>query len=161
MRTTITTRKKILKAFQDEGKEIRQIMAELNLSYFQVYNVIRGRVKTTYASRSDKGGKRSFKFPTKTLEEFNSPEEFLQFQLFETMRQLQNTSLAAWQRVKVIKDATRIQRDIRSHQLENMLKRPDAVIIARIMRRFEPKLTDDQIIQIYKEELDKIQREPR
>lgn len=160
MRTTITTRKKILDAF-NAGNDIQKIMSDMNLSYFQVYNVVTRRVKTSYSRRSDKGSSRRIEFPSKTLEEFNSPEEYLRYQLYESLKQLNTKSIPTIERMRILRYSARIEKDIKSWQLENILKRPDAVIIARIMRRFQPSLTDDQIIQIYKEEIEKIAREPR
>ncbi len=160
MRTTITQRKKMKKLFE-QGKAIQDIMSIMNVSYFQVYNVLSGRIKSKYGHRSDKGAKHKKFSLDKTFEEFNSAEDYLQYQLIETMRQLDKVTLAPHDRVRIVKDATTTLNKIKVYQLENYIRRPDAVLIARIMRRFNPELTDENIIHIYREESEKMERESK
>jgi hypothetical protein len=164
IKTNIGLRQRIIKLY-NSGKKIPEIMQELNLTYFQVYNTISGRVKLTRAPRSDKGKKRGLnnleemEVNNKNLSDFQNIDEFLQYQLMQCLTDLANSQMTASERVKLLKDISAMQRNIEARKLETYMKRPDAVLIIRIMRRFKPELTDDEIIRIYNEEYEKMVRD--
>jgi len=162
-KTSIPERKKILRLFKD-GFSIQEIMDEMNLSYFKVYNVVQGRVKTRYSHRSDKGISRKVRDDEKLaeqvdLEGFNDVHDFMEHQIVLIARTMNKTKLGAEERLKMVKDLSSMQKNLQSLKLEKHLQNIDAVLLARIVRRFDPKLTDDDIIRIVKEEQTKIAKE--
>ena len=62
----------------------------------------------------------------------------------------QNMSIA--NRVDLLYKIMRIRMFLQSVELESHIKRADADIIARIIRRFLPEATNDDIVKIYQEE---------
>ncbi|KAB2967523.1 hypothetical protein [Zoogloea sp.] len=162
-RTSIPTRKKILKLFKDDWS-IQEIMDEMSLSYFKVYNVIQGRVKTRYSYRKDKGISRKVREDEKLaeqvdLESFSDVHDFMEHQIVLVARTMNKTKLGAEERLKMIKDLASMQKSLQALKLEKHLQNVDAVLVARIMRRFDQKLTDDDIIRIVKEEQIKLAKE--
>jgi len=132
-------------------------------TYFQCYNAVNGRSKIDYSPRADKGTKRdSGSEPTKVpgkLEDFNSVEHFLKNQLMHCLQELQQKKIAVGERVRLLKDITQMQNKLQAQELESFIKRPEAVLIIRIMRRLKPKLTDEEMKRIYLEELENIKRD--
>lgn len=162
-RTTIGMRRRILQLHR-QGRSNKVIADTLSISYFQVYNVVGRRVKTNYSPRADKGTKRETYVRTKSVGEVTMKKltqcdniyDFLQAQLMQALGDLQKRKLNAADRVKVLKDVSYIQRNIKTLELEEYIQRPDALLIARIMRRFDHSLSDDDIIKVYREEYEKL-----
>ncbi|MFZ4620966.1 MAG: helix-turn-helix domain-containing protein [Bacteroidota bacterium] len=155
-KTSMPQRKKILKLFK-EGMDVKEIMDEMNLSYFKVYNVVQGRVKTKYGYRKDKGISRKVAEDEKLseqvdLENFNDVHDFMEHQIVLVARSMNKTRLSAEERLKMIKDLSSMQKNLQAMKLEKHLQNVDAALIARIMRRFNSTLTDDDIIRIFTEE---------
>lgn len=162
-KTSIPERKKILKLFKS-GMDVKEIMDEMNLSYFKVYNVVQGRVKTKYGYRKDKGISRKVTEDEKLaeqvdLEDFNDVHDFLEHQIVLVARSMNKTRLSAEERLKMVKDLTAQQKNIQAMKLEKHLQNVDAALIARIMRRFNSTLTDDDVIRIFTEEKNKMTME--
>lgn len=164
MKTSIPQRKKILKLFREEKMSIQDIMEEMNLSYFKVYNVVQGRVKTNYSPRADKGVSRSIDEDERMsekvdLENFDDVYGFLEHQIVLVARSMNKTKLGADERLKMIKDLTAQQKNLQALKLESHLGNTDAVLIARLLRRQKPDLTDDDIIRMVREEQTKLSTE--
>ncbi len=162
-KTSIPERKKILRLHK-EGLNIQEIMDEMSLSYFKVYNVVQGRVKTGYAYRKDKGMSRKVQGDEKLseqvdLESFSDVHDFMEHQIVLVARTMNKTKLGADERLKMIRELSALQKNLQALKLEKHLQSIDAVLVARIMRRFDPKLTDDDIIKIVKEEETKLAKE--
>jgi len=162
-RTSIPERKKILR-LSKEGFSIQEIMDEMNLSYFKVYNVVQGRVKTRYTYRKDKGISRKVREDEKLAEQvdlqnFADVHDFMEHQIVLVARTMNKTKLGAEERLKMIKDLSAMQKNLQSLRLEKHLQNIDAVLLTRIMRRFDPKLSDDDIIRIVREEQTKLAKE--
>lgn len=84
----------------------------------------------------------------------------LKKQLNYCLAHLENDNkLALASRVDLLYKAMRIRLHIQQVELESHLKRADALLIANIIRRFRPQATDDEIIKIYNEEIEKIKIE--
>lgn len=163
-RTSIPERRKILKYFKEEGLQIHDIMEKMNLSYFKVYNVVQGRVKTGYSNRKDKGISRNGAEDEKLseqvdLDSFNDVFDWMEHQIVLVARSMNKMKLGADERLKMIKDVAIQQKNIQALKLEKHLQNIDAVLIARIMRRFDANLSDDDIIKIFKEEQTKLTAE--
>lgn len=162
-RTSIPERKKILKLHK-QGFQIREIMDEMNLSYFKVYNAVQGRVKTRYAYRKDKGISRKVREDEKLIEQvdlenFADVHDFMEHQIVLVARTMNKTKLGADERLKMVKDISAMQKNLQALRLEKHLQNIDAVLLTRIMRRFDPKLSDDDIIRIVREEQTKLAKE--
>lgn len=162
-KTSIPERKKILRLFK-EGFNIKEIMDEMNLSYFKVYNVVQGRVKTGYSHRKDKGISRKVSEDEKLaeqvdLESFDGVHDFMEHQIVVVARTMNKTKMSAEERLRMIKDLSAMQKNLQALKLQTHLQSIDAVLVARIMRRFDAKLTDDDIIRIVKEEEVKLAKE--
>lgn len=68
----------------------------------------------------------------------------------------QSTHLDVLERISAIDKLTTISKTIQSMELQNHLKRLDADVIACIVRRFKPDATNEEIIKMYHEELEKL-----
>jgi hypothetical protein len=164
MHTTIGKRRRILKLWRaseeaqargERGASIKEIAGQVGVSYYQAYNVVRGRVKVKYSPRSDYGrrrrqeeGRRSF-----DVESMDHLDDFLMHQLTMALEDLNvKSNIEPAERVKILKDIAGLEKARKDRELERYLKRPDAILIARIMRRFNSTLTDDDVIRIFKEE---------
>lgn len=79
--------------------------------------------------------------------------ELLKNQLNFCAAQLENDQkMAISSRVDLLYKIMRIRMFLQSIELESHIKRADADIIARIIRRFMPQASNDDIIKIYQEE---------
>jgi hypothetical protein len=141
-------------------------MEILNLSYFKVYNVVQGRVKTKYSYRKDKGMSRKVGEDEKLaevvdLDSFEDVSDFLEHQIVLVARSMNKTKLSAEERLNMIKDLTGQQKNLQAMRLDKHLKNIDAVLIARICRRFDKDLSDDDIIRIVREEQEKLVAEKK
>ena len=168
--TTIGKRKRIRWLHFQKGHTIRDCASMVGVSYFQAYNAVKGRVKTGYSSRADKGTKRgpinkghkaemAEAIRTKSISQSASVSEFFNLQYMKTLEEINNRKMGVAERAKLLKDLTYAYRNMKQLELEEYIKRPDAILIARIMRRFDQLLTDDDVIRIYREEFEKLQAE--
>lgn len=81
----------------------------------------------------------------------------LKKQLNFCLAMLENENkLALASRIDLLYKAMRIRVHIQQIELESHLKRTDALLIAAIIRRFKSNATDEEIIKIYNEEIEKI-----
>lgn len=80
--------------------------------------------------------------------------ELLNNQLALILAQLEcDDAMPVMARVQALNTATRVKRLLQSMTLQHHLKRLDADIIAAIIRRYNPNVSDTEIIEIYNEEL--------
>ncbi|GEM_PF-2259583 len=163
--TSIPNRKKAVTLF-NQGRTIQEIMAELDLTYWQVYNVVSGRSKSNYRARSDKGQRRVTLETTKVNENaptdltaFENADDFLEYQAIQTMERINTSNLQPADSIKALKDCSVVLRDVHNRRMQSKLKRGDAEIIAKLIRRFLPDATDEQVIDIYAEELKRYEAE--
>jgi len=155
LKTTKHKRDQFLKLHK-EGKEIKEIMELTGCSYFQVYNVIRGRVATVPPAKQE-GDDEPTELPV-NLEEFQDTESFIEYQITLLMNQISSKKLNLSARASALRQLVLIQSDFKKIKLENMIKRPNGVLIVNIMRRLNPDLTDDQILKIIAEETEKLKK---
>ena len=168
-KTNIGLRQRIIKTYNKlpgEAKpKIKLVADKMNLTYWQVYNVVAGRNKLDRSPRSDKGLSR--KNPeAATLgpsnakpEEFESLEVFLEHQLTVTARDLSRRKYTPELRVRLLKEITAMKKNLDKQKIEGWISKPEAILIIKIMRRLSPKISDDEIKKIYAEEYEKIQRD--
>jgi hypothetical protein len=166
-KTNIGLRQRIIKVYNtlpEKEKSIKAVMDKTGLTYFQVYNAISARVKLDRTPRSDKGSSRKNPADGSPLsnakpEQFETLEEFLEYQLTISARDLAKRKYLPDVRIKLLKEITMMKQKLDASKLEGWLKKPEAILIIRIMKRLNPKLEDVEIKQIYAEEYEKIQRD--
>ena len=90
------------------------------------------------------------------IKKSTAPEELFNAQFHLALSQLESDdNINVSDRVILLDKLSGIQKNIRQMNLEAHLKSKDAGLIANIIRRFMPEATNEQIIFIYREELEK------
>ncbi|MCE7856910.1 MAG: hypothetical protein DYG97_10250 [Ignavibacteria bacterium CHB3] len=166
-KTNIGLRQKIIKVFNhlpEKEKTIKKVMDLTGCTYFQVYNALNGRVKLDRSPRADKGSSRKNPADESPIsnakpEQFETLEEFLEYQLTVSARDLAKRKYLPDVRIKLLKEITMMKQKLEAQKLEGWLRKPEAILIIRIMKRLNPKLEDSEIKKIYAEEYEKIQRD--
>lgn len=166
-KTNIGLRQKIIKIYNqlpEKDKNIKAVMDKTGCTYFQVYNALSGRVKLDRSPRADKGSSRKnpndgTPISSKKPEEFDTLEEFLEYQLTVSARDLSKRKYLPDVRIKLLKEITMMKQKLEAQKLEGFLRKPEAILIIRIMKRLNPKLEDHEIKKIYAEEYEKVQRD--
>jgi len=156
---TAAKRRKIYKLFHKNELEITQIMEMENVSFWQVYRAVNAAVKLDGSPRSDKGRSRKNKDgeiinPKWQLDDFSNLDDFQIFLLMDSLEDLARYDLSPQEKIDLVKQIETIQTKIQQRQLQNNMRRPDAELISRIIRRFKPGATNKEIVQIYAEEMD-------
>lgn len=154
---TASKRRKIYKQFYGKNLTISQIAEEESVTYWQVYRIVNGDVKLDGSPRIDKGTKRK-RIPGGQaakwkLDDFVDLDDFQLFLLMDTLEELAVAKLSAQEKIQIVRNIETIQTKIQQRQLQNSVRRPDAEVIARIIRRFKPGATNQEIVAIYEEEL--------
>lgn len=109
-------------------------------------------MKNTRAGRKAAAGALMGQSPDRPADE--SALELLNNQLALILTQLEcDDAMPVMARVQALNTATRVKRLLQSMTLQHHLKRLDADIIAAIIRRYNPNVSDTEIIEIYNEEL--------
>ena len=75
------------------------------------------------------------------------------------LKDLATRKLHVETRVKLLKDITAMQKNLEARKMEMFIRKPEARLIIRIMKRLNPKLDEENIKKIYAEEYEKLQRE--
>ncbi len=165
-RLTLSKRKKIHELFFKKELDINQIAELENVTYWQVYRVINGVTKLDGSPRADKGKSRSLinddgKLETVkwSIDDFQDLDDFQLFVLMSALEDAASYEMLPDAKVKLVKDIEIIQTKITQRQLKGNIRRADAEVIARIIRRFKPDATNQEIVQIYKEEMEMYQRD--
>ena len=162
-RLTASKRQKIHSLFYKKSMAIPEIAEQENVTYWQVYRIVNGQTKLDGSPRSDKGRSRKNSNagttePEWTIDDFKDMDDFQLFVLMSALEEASTTKMSPTEKVKLVKDVEIIQTKITQRQLKGNIRRPDVEVIARIIRRFKPKATNQEIVQIYKEELEMWQR---
>lgn len=158
-RLTPSKRRKIYKLFHQKELSINEIQELENVTFWQVYRIVNGQTKLDGSPRSDKGKSRSNKSGYNetvkwSVEDFKDLDDFQLFLMMSALEDAATAKLSPQDKVKLVKDIETIQTKIQQRQLQSNIRRPDAEVIARIIRRFKPKATNQEIVAIYKEELE-------
>lgn len=125
----------------------------------QKYNVTANQVR--YALDQDKKGllsKARARRTTKDVEKIKqekSPDVLLESQFHHALAQMEAKSFEPEERVMMLDKLFNMSKTLQATRLVGHLKRADAEIIGRIIRRYEPEADDQRIIQVYREELEK------
>lgn len=165
LKTTFHKRKVIMDHYLC-GVKIPDIAKLTGCTYFQVYNVIRHRVKQTAADTLPKNSPGESKYDSDDsseneselteLEDFQNPEAFFEHQVTVILNKLSGLKLDPTKHVRLLKELMSMQRALKILQIENAIKRPDAMLIVNIIKRLAPRLSDEDIIKLIEEEKEKI-----
>ena len=161
---TLGTKKRIWKLFYNDQLSIQKICTELGVTYWQVYRIINGQVKLNGKPRSDKGKSRtgeSKEKPRWTMDDFEDLDDFAIFTLMEALEQSAKDKTSAAEKVKLVRDVNDLQTKIMDRQLIGKVRRADAEVIARVIKRFKPDADYNYCVQVYTEEFEKYMREKK
>ncbi len=90
--------------------------------------------------------------------ETKSEKELIEDIYLDCIKELHiESQLSPSTKIPLLEKLANIKKIIQHTTLENHLKRADAEIIARIIRRYEPEATNEDVIRIYREEYEKWQ----
>lgn len=142
-----------IKEMLGEGKTIAQIQLKYKRykpTVHQINAVKYGKVKLTATPRKD-----SFDSPEGAEEPVRSGRtvtELLQSNLVTSLEDMEvRTGLTPQDRSFMLEKLARVDRHIKSSQLESALGRRDSSVIAALVRLYEPNATDEDIVRIYKQ----------
>lgn len=135
----------------DNNWSVADLADRKNITYNQARNIM----------RKGKGGKLAApnvltrkKDLTKALQK--DFDAILNEQIKYAAAQLDvDTGMNAVDRVTMLHKLAATKKEAQKMSIEAHLKTTDAVLIAAIIRRYEPDATDDRVIKIYYEELEK------
>lgn len=118
-----------------------------------VYNIKNNRVKLEQKPRADKGQSRMKPEDYAPLDPNTPFDELMDEQVRFTLIDIRGrTQIDPIDRAATLERLTRVKRHILAAKLVGQLKRSDAELFARVIRRFMPEATDEQIVLIYHEE---------
>lgn len=149
-----STQIKIAK-FKEKNPEytIPEIAQQFKVSYGQVKGAI-DRYNKGLLGRSTQGNYQKKKI-LEILKTQNDETVFKE-QYNMALAQLSDEKIAtSGERIKLLDQLVGIRKVLQQIELEGHIKRADAGIIKAIIRRYEPNASDDDIIKIYREELEK------
>jgi len=162
-------KRRVIMELHNEGKTTPEIMQITGCTYFQVYNVIRHRVKKTPADDIPRQERDLYETPQSDdeddedtddtavdISQFENPEAFFEHQIALVLTQLNRLRLVPEKRVKLLKDLIILQKNLKIAQVEAFAREPNAMLVVNIMKRLAPKLSDEEIIRILEEEREKI-----
>lgn len=156
-------RKRIWKRFYSEKIPVSQLAEEENVTYWAAYRIINGTTKLDGSPRADKGSRRKTKTAAEekarfSMDDFNDVDDFLLFSLMDALEVSATQNLDVADRVRIVKDINTIQTKIQQRQLANNIKRPDAEVIAIIIRKYEPKADYKRCVEIYTQAKEQFER---
>ncbi len=86
----------------------------------------------------------------------HSADELLEMQYHKSIAALEsNHNLATDERIKLLESLFAMRKILQALKLENHIKRVDAGIIKLIIKKYAPEVTDDEVIKIYLEAVEK------
>jgi len=126
-------------------------------SYWQIYNTINPRqgYKKPDANAEPDNTVVDQSAPP-DLSEFASVESYLEHKLTSLFAEMDIRRMSIEKHLELTKKATDIYFKLKQQRLESYLKEGGAKIIVNVMRRLNPELSDDQILNIYQEEAEKL-----
>ncbi len=156
---TYKQRRAIYKLHHQFGTSVTTLAKEYGVSQSVISQIINKRVALAPRSRADKGKKRKQEPLSEEIKPLmgtttESIEEILEYQALTMLQELDIKKVALPERAKILDTVARIQRQLHDQKIEKYIKRPDAEIIARIVRTFKPDATDDEIVVIFNKVLE-------
>lgn len=155
-------KKKILELHEQHLKPAQiYLHFEGKYSYWQIYNTISPRTaKSDTVIKNDgtvkekklKASSLVSEMPDVDLSDFQSIEKFTEHQLTVISSQLNDKTIRLDRRIFLVDKLVKINKNLKQQLLEGHLKNATARLVIRIMRRLKPELSDDEIMNIFKEE---------
>lgn len=103
-----------------------------------------------------RGTKKGMHVAAKMLHDSTDEVELMKQQLQLCLNELEvNQKITVKVRLDLLYKASRIRQFVQSVELEAHMNRADAELIARIVRRYTPNASNDDVIKIYNEEIAK------
>lgn len=131
---------------------IAVIAEQFNCSYNQARNAI-----NDYKSGKLHRTKPRAKY--KSIEEVKekyTPDELLELQFHKSLAHLEkDAQIATDERIKLLEMLFSMRRILQNIRLESHIKRVDAGVIKEIIRKFIPDATDESVIKIYLEAVER------
>lgn len=136
--------------------------ANPNASYVEIANLLNVTYDQARSAHHDyKAGKLTRKIPKAKSAGFvydknADPTSIYTDLINQTIQEIyQSKDMDVGERVMLLEKITNIRKNLQAVALESHIKRFDVGLIANIMRRLNPALTDEDILLIYKEEFEK------
>jgi hypothetical protein len=131
-------------------------IVEISLHYNVTYDQARRAIMQDQAGELRRTKPRAKKADVEKIIEVHDMDSLLEKQFHFALAQLErDATIAVDERVSLLDKLFSSRKILQQVRLESHIKRADSVIIAQIVRRFEPDASDERIIAIYKEELEK------
>ena len=135
-------------------KSVRELAKKFKVADYVARYAIRKYSEYALENKMFNNNKKTRQITAKIIAEEIDQLEVLKKQLNQCLAEVDNNSnLALSSRIELLYKIMRIRVHIQQIELESHLKKTDAQIIANIIRRFNPELSNDDIIKIYNEEL--------
>jgi hypothetical protein len=157
------TRKEIAELYKNgKGMKRQEIAKYIGCSVYQVDAVIYKKVKMKKSDRSDKGLSRKKSEPEQ-LEKLTGKDQRdivtrLKDALESSVIDLEKRNYAPDDKISLIEKASRLLKNLQAMELQSHMKGTNAELIIRIMLRFNPDLSIDEIKKIYLEETEKLKQ---
>lgn len=132
-----------------------EVAAEFGVTYDQARTA--HKQHTSGALRTSKS--RSKRGKVEEIITTTTADELIERQHLAALAELElDKKLGVSDRIEMLDTLCRIAKSSRTMRLEAHLKRLDAGVIARIVRRYEPDATDERVIEVYREETELLRR---
>ncbi len=132
------------------------------VTYWQVYNTINPRLPAIEpGDEAVEQDEVIGSLPDIELSQFESIEQYIEHSITAIANELNSKKIGVDRRVNLLSKLQDIQRKVRASQVEKSLKDANAKLIIRMMRRLKPDLTDEELLQIYHEEAERLKMESR
>lgn len=162
-RLTLRERREVYSKFYSRGDHVvsrSDLAREYGVPVATISNILGGRVKLSKGHRSDKGKKKvpvdmTDVNPADLIDAGWDVRQHLEYEAMKILDELPKKRINAIERAKIINMVARIQKQLKEQEIESHIKRADAQVIARIIRRFMPAATETDVIKIFREELDR------
>lgn len=149
----LRVKQQIFKYKQDyPNSSAREIAEKFKCTQQQVYNYLRQGKKGLLKRVNERLKSK----PLKDILSIQEPDSLLENQYKFAVAQLEtNFELGAETRIALLDKLLTARKTLQQVKLEGHIKRADSQIIALIIRRYEPDATDEKIIQVYREEMER------
>ena len=137
---------------KNKGITLRAIAEYFNVSYHQAraskMDYLSGKLTQRRPSKNNRIAQRLVK--KKSIDDLFDDQVHLALAQVE-----RDESMNVFDRVQLLDKLSATSKNVRNMKLEKHIKRTDAGLIAAIIRRYEPEASDERLIQIYREEMER------
>ncbi len=131
---------------------ITEVATKYKVTYNQAYNAVKRYRQGKFSENSP----RSKKIDTGIIKAKTDADTLLERQYHQAVAQLEaDENMPADQRIALLDKLFSARKILQQVRLESHIKKTDASIVASIVRRYEPDASDERIIEVYREELEK------